>query len=226
MRDPYIPRSVKFREDIVSEMSKMTQVGLTVAGALLLPWLVCAQAAGADAAAPKKDAKRATPAAFFGVGAKEPGQDAPQRETLISADKIDFDNKEGVILFDSNVLIDDAQFIMRSDRLMVFLEGTNDVSQILAIGNVNITNELRYATCDKAVYTKKDAQIVMTADIGKEVNLVTQGDTAGTVKGASVVIWLDDERVQVLSREGENRQPGVTIPSLGTLNRATGGEKK
>ena len=228
MRDPYFPHSVKFREAVVRKMTKMTQVGLAVAGALLVPWLLCAQAAEDGAAAPKQEAKKKMPGNFFGVDMKDAGKDAPQRDTVITADTIDFDKKEGVILFDTNVLIDDAQFIMRADRLMLFLENENadDVNQILAIGNVSITNESRYATCDKAVYTKKDAQIVMTADVGKDVNLVTQGDTAGTVKGARVVIWLDDERVQVLAREGETKQPGVTIPALGTLNRATGGEKK
>ena len=210
----------------MKKMNKMMQVGLAVTGALLLPWLVYAQAAADAVAAPKQEAKKKTPASFFGMDTKDSGKDAPQRETVITADKIDFDNKEGIILFDENVLIDDAQFIMRSDRLMVFMEGTNDVSQILAIGNVNITNELRHATCDKAVYTRKDAQIVMSADGDKDVHLETQGDSAGTVKGARVVIWLDDERVQVLSREGAAQQPKVTIPSLGSLNRATGGEKK
>ena len=202
------------------KMIRMMQVGLVAVGMSLLPWPVCAQA---DDAA-KQEAKKKSPASFF---AKDAGTDAPQRETVITADKIDFDNKEGVILFDENVLIDDAQFIMRSDRLMVFMESTNDVSQIMAVGNVSITNELRHATCDKAVYTKKDAQIVMSADVGRDVYLVTQGDTAGTVKGARVVIWLDDERVQVLPRvDGTGGQQRVTIPALGTLNRGAGGDGK
>jgi len=200
----------------------MVQVGLVVAGAWLSPWGACAQEADAQA-----EAKKKTPLNFFGAAAKADDKDAPQRETDIKADKIDFDNKEGIILFDGNVLIDDAQFTMRSDRLFIFLEegeGTNDVGQIMAIGNVDIKNDLRHATCDKAVYTKKDAQIVMTADGDKDVFLVTQGDTAGTVKGARVVIWLDDERVQVMSREGGDRRPGVTLPALGTLK--TGADKK
>jgi len=207
----------------------LMQVGLTAAGTVLLPLLVCAQAT--DAVAPqaevKVEAKKKTPTSFFGVDTKAGDKDAPERETIITADKIDFDNKEGIILFDENVLIDDAQFFMRSERLIVFMEGTNDVSQIMAIGNVNITNELRHATCAKAVYTKKDAQIVMLADENDKdsvVRMVTQGDTAGTVTGYKVTIWLDDEKVLVEHRKGE--QAKVTLPSLSTLNRGTGGDKK
>ena len=39
---------------------------------------------------------------------------------------MDFDRKEGVILFDRNVYVDDEQYQMHADRLFVFLE-TNSV---------------------------------------------------------------------------------------------------
>lgn len=140
---------------------------------------------------------------------------APQRETVITSDKIDFDNREGVILFDDHVLVDDPQFSMRSDRLLVFLEGTNDVSQVMAIGNVTFSNEMRSATCAKAVYTRKDGQVVMTGD----VRMKTEGETTGEVRGKKVVIWVDDERVEVL--DGAS----VTLPP-GTFKKAADKEKK
>ena len=211
----------------MSKKSKMMQVGLAAAS-VLLPWLVHAQAA--DAAAPQAEVKveaKAKVPGLFGMGAKAGDKDAPERDTVIKADTIDFDNKEEVILLDGNVLIDDAQFLLRADRMIIFMESTNDVSQIIARGNVEITSELRQATCNKAVYTKKTAQIVMLADDEDDnsvVRMVTQGDTAGTVTGYKVTIWLDDEKVVVENRKG--RQAEVTIPSLGTLNRPGGGEKK
>ena len=140
---------------------------------------------------------------------------APQRETVITSDKIDFDNREGVILFDDNVLVDDPQFSMRSDRLLVFMEGTNDVSQVMAIGNVTFSNEMRSATCSKAVFTKKDGQVVMTGD----VRMKNEGETAGEVSGEKVVIWVDDERVEVL------KGAKITLPP-GTFKKAADKEKK
>lgn len=183
--------------------------------------LLLAQGAAAEEAAPKAEAKKRVPANFFGVDMKPADADAPPREAVITADKIDFDSKEGIILFDGNVLVDDAQFTMRADRLMVLLEGANEASQIIAVGSVVITNEMRHAVCYKAVYTKKNAQILMLADEEKEdspVRMVTNGDTAGAVTGFRVVIWLDREIVEVTSSKGG--QAKVVIPSLGTLNRA------
>jgi len=116
-----------------------------------------------------------------------------KRKATITADKIEFDNKEGVILFDKNVLVDDEQFIMRSDRLIVFMAGTNDVDQIMAIGHVSLTNENRSAKCDKAVYTRKDSQIVLTGNAVLEQG----GDKAGAVSGPQIAIWLDDEKIEV-----------------------------
>lgn len=129
------------------------------------------------------------------------------RESVITSDRIEFDNKEGVILFDSNVHVDDARFDLRSDRLLLFLDGTDtnktqDVQQILAIGHVVITNETRSASCNRAVYTRKDGQIVMTGDAKLD-----GGPDSGVVTGRRIVFWLDDERLEVT--EGSR----VTIPA-------------
>jgi lipopolysaccharide transport protein LptA len=132
----------------------------------------------------------------------------PARESVITAEKIEFDNKEGVILFDENVLVDDVQFLMRSDRLLVFMQGTNEVQQIMAVGRVNITNQTRVASCDKAVYTKKDGQIVMSGN----ARLMRQGDGGGEVTGTRITFWLDDERMEV--------SPGRVVLPPGTFNKA------
>lgn len=133
------------------------------------------------------------------------------RDSVITADKIEFDNKEGVILFDQNVLVDDEQFILRSNRLLVFLQGTNDVNQIMALGSVVITNENRSASCDKAVYTKKDGQIVMTGS----AKLRNGGSKGGEVQGEQITFWLNDERMQI------SKGSRVVLPA-GTFKRAEG----
>lgn len=154
---------------------------------LMLSALIAITVSAAD----KKGGKKEAPAA-----------EVVKSESAITADKIEFDNKEGVILFDHNVLVKDPQFVMRSDRLIVFMEGTNDVDQIMAIGNVSLTNENRSAKCDKAVYTRKDGQIVMSGD----VVLKQAGEKAGTVSGEKMAIWLNEERMEIL--EGGK----VTLP--------------
>jgi lipopolysaccharide transport protein LptA len=178
---------------------------LSLLGGAAAVWADAAQAPAAAAG------ERASERAQSGEKQKTKALAEPQRESVITASKIEFDNKEGVILFDENVLVDDAQFQMRADRLLVFMEGTNDVQQLMAVGRVSITNESRSASCDKAVYTKKDAQIVMTGN----ARLTQGGNQAGEVTGNRITIWLDDERIEVL--------PGRVVLPPGTLNK---GERK
>lgn len=162
--------------------------------------------AQAQTNAPAADAKQEKPAAKAKVAKAKKAP--PGREAVITAEKIEFDNKEGVILFDEHVLVDDEQFVMRSDRLLVFMEGTNDVQQIMAIGTVSITNQNRSASCEKAVYTKKSGQIVMTGN----ARLMRQGDQGGEVTGNRITFWLDDERMEV--------SPGRVVLPPGTFNKA------
>lgn len=130
------------------------------------------------------------------------------RQSIITADKIEYDNKEGVILFDRNVKVDDARFLMKSDRLLLFMDGTNDsqeVQQIMAVGNVSISNDTRSAKCDRAVYTRKEGQIVMTGN----ASLSSGGERSGTVIGNRIVFWLDDERMEVFEGSRVILPPGM-----------------
>jgi len=178
---------------------RFVKAGVAAACALLAG-LACAQAAGEKPAGDGGDKPAVTvkkkPTDLFGMNVKKPADaDVPTRPTVITADQIDLDHKEGFILFDRNVLVDDAQFVMRADQLIVFTEGTNDVKQLMAKGNVSITNELQKAsaTCDQAVYDKKENHMVMTAEGDRVVRVVMEGDSKNTVEGAQVLAWIDDE---------------------------------
>jgi hypothetical protein len=59
------------------------------------------------------------------------GKELTGRDAIITADRMDYDRKIGVILFDRNVYIDDEQYQMHADRLFVFLE-TNAVENASA----------------------------------------------------------------------------------------------
>lgn len=182
---------------------KKTFLFIAVAAGLVAGGTVMGQQTNAvpQPAAPVTGAKPEKPA-------KEQKAVEPARESIITSSRIEFDNKEGVILFDENVLVDDAQFVMRSDRLLVFMQGTNDVQQVMAVGRVSITNQNRFASCDKAVYTKKDGQIVMSGN----ARMLRQGDQGGEVLGDRITFWLDDERMEV--------SPGRVILPPGTFNKA------
>lgn len=111
-------------------------------------------------------------------------------ETVITSSRLEYDYKESVVLFEENVKVNDPQFTMSADRVLVFLEGTNDVRQVRALGNVVLTSDNRTARCNQAVYTKADGKIVMTG----EVMLQRAKDQ---LWGKEAVIWVNDQRMQI-----------------------------
>lgn len=126
-------------------------------------------------------------------------KDAPApRSVKITSERTDYDRKEGVIMFDRNVCVDDVEYKMHANQLYVFLDGTNDLKRIVAIGNVAITNETRVGTCAKAAYTKSTAKIVMYGD-GASVmaRLEDNGKNRSSVEGRKITFWIDSEQVEV-----------------------------
>ena len=126
-------------------------------------------------------------------------KDAPApRSVKITSERTDYDRKEGVIMFDRNVCVDDVEYKMHANQLYVFHDGTNDLKRIVAIGNVAITNETRVGTCAKAAYTKSTSKIVMYGD-GASVmaRLEDNGKNRSSVEGRKITFWIDSEQVEV-----------------------------
>lgn len=129
----------------------------------------------------------------------------PARDAIITADRTDYDRKEGVVLFDRNVYVDDAQYQMHADRLFLFLDGTNDLKRLVAIGHVAITNEDKRAYCARATFNKKLGRVVMYSSDEITAQLHEEGKKGSDVKGEKITFWLDSEQVEV-----EN--PVITMP--------------
>ena len=146
----------------------------------------------ASAPEKKQDKKHEKKQKKAGKAAERTGRDA-----IITSERTDYDRKEGVILFDRNVYVDDEQYQMHADRLFVFLDGTNDLKRIVAIGNVSITNEERTASCSRAVFTKAASKIVMYGDDSTYAKLQDPSQSGGMVEGKIITFWLDAEQVEV-----------------------------
>ena len=126
-------------------------------------------------------------------------KDAPApRSVKITSERTDYDRKEGVIMFDRNVCVDDVEYKMHANQLYVFLDGTNDLKRIVAIGNVAITNETRVGTCAKAAYTKSTSKIVMSGDGASGMaRPEDNGKNRSSVEGRKITFWIDSEQVEV-----------------------------
>ena len=120
------------------------------------------------------------------------------RSVKITSERTDYDRREGVIMFDKDVFVDDAEYKMHSDQLYVFLDGTNELKRIVAIGNVSITNETRVGSCAKAAYTKSVGKVVMYGDTnGVRAKLADYGKRKSEVEGRKTTFWIDSEQVEV-----------------------------
>jgi len=108
----------------------------------------------------------------------------------ITSERIEYDYKELVIAFDEHVRVVDPQYTMTCDRMLVFLEGTNQIKRIIAVGNVDATQPDRHATCDKAVYEHATGEIVMTGN-----PILTRG--ADRVVGTKITVYQNDQRMVV-----------------------------
>lgn len=130
------------------------------------------------------------------------------RPAIITAECTSYDRKEGVIFFDKNVFVDDEQYKMHADKIFVFLEGTNDLNRLVAIGNVAITNEEKSATCARATYQKKTGKIVMYGNETQKAVLKEDAKKGSSVVGERITFWLNSEQVEV---EGST----ITMPNGG-----------
>lgn len=116
----------------------------------------------------------------------------------ITSVRCDFDRDEGVVMFDKNVYIDYDGYQMASDRLFVFLSGTNELSRVVAIGSVSVTNGARIGTCSMATYNKRAGRIEMFG--GATDKTAVLRDTrpgGGSVEGTKITFWTETEEVEI-----------------------------
>ncbi len=124
--------------------------------------------------------------------AKPSKSSGKRQETVITSTRLEYDYAESAIRFDENVRVEDAEYTLTADRVLVMLDGTNDVRQIRALGHVVLINGNRSARCPEAVYTKKTGQIVMSGPTDTSVQLTNNDDK---IWGRKITIWLNDQRM-------------------------------
>ena len=129
------------------------------------------------------------------IWAAESGKPAKRKsqKTDITSNRMEYDYAESTIVFEENVRVVDEEYTLTADRIIVFLDGTNDVRQIRAIGHVVIVNGERSGRCPEAVYTKKSGEIVMSGPNDTAVQLTNKDDK---IWGRKITIWLDSQRME------------------------------
>ncbi len=123
--------------------------------------------------------------------------------TVITSDKLEFDYKEFIALFDGHVVVTDPEFTLKADKMLVFFENTNEVKRVDAVGNVFLKSGDMTAVCGKATYTSKNGQVLIQNDDP----VVTKGENR--ITGEKMSIWLKEQRVVVETGVRLEAKPGT-----------------
>ena len=144
----------------------------------------------------------------FGFDLRESSQ--PIR---IKSDGLEWDYKGHVVTFRGNVIANQEDVTLYSDRMVIYYdETTSEVTQIVAEGGVRIVQLDRRATGEKAVFHNAETKIVLT---GRPV--VRQGKNVMIGEKITILIdrnWVEVERADVTISPQEVKE-GSRLPSQG-----------
>ena len=145
------------------------------------------------------------------------------RPAKITAARTLYDRKEGFAYFEGGVCVDDEEYQMHADKVYVFLEGTNELKRIVALGNVAMTNGMRRAYAAKASYYRRNSMVVLDSAGGApaEVRDESKGE-AQSVRGTKIKFWTDSEQVEVVDADISAPVKGGVKGGLGGLKEALG----
>lgn len=120
---------------------------------------------------------------------------------MIASDRCDFDRNEGVVYFEGAVRVDyHPGYVMNADNIYAFFEGTNRLDRIVAVGNVSVTNDNRYGSCDRAIFRRASSEIEMYCASDKELAMLVDPGSS-MVRGRRIKFWVTNEQVEVVGSE-------------------------
>ena len=120
-----------------------------------------------------------------------------KRDAEVSAERTDYDRKDGVVLFEGAVSVSDSEYTLGADRLYAFLDGTNSLKRIVADGSVTVTNGTRSGSCPRAAYVKSLGRVTMYGSPDSPAKLVDGGHRRNEIEGRTISFWLDSEQIEV-----------------------------
>jgi lipopolysaccharide transport protein LptA len=143
------------------------------------------------------------------MGAAEPEvQPKEKTKTTIQSDYGDFDYKAKKGIFEGNVVVNDAEIKLKSEKMIVYLgEKDNGVNKVEAMGTVEIVHQGKTAYADNAVYNKDTGVILLTPKPGGERPRI-KDERGNIVRGNEIVINRNDNTMKAVGRVELEYTPG------------------
>ena len=137
--------------------------------------------------------------------------------TRVSAANTYYDRKEGFAYFNGNVAVEDPQYQLHADRAFVYMNETNSLTRVVAIGHVAMTNETKRAYGAKASYHRDTGMVVLYSDDGTSAEVRDETpDGPQVVRGRKIKFWTGSRQVEVLEAE-------ISAPSGGAAQESVKG---
>ncbi len=112
----------------------------------------------------------------------------PEVATVITSERLTFDQSEQYALFEENVIVRDPGLRMRADRLTVFFDDANQAERIEAIGRVIIQQEETTAWAGKATYDVVSGKILL-----EDQPRIRRG--RDVLEGDTITFWRDTNKM-------------------------------
>ncbi len=111
-----------------------------------------------------------------------------EEPTVITSEKLTFDQAEGYALFEENVVVKDARMTLTADRLRVMFDKEGKAETIEATGNVHIVQPERESRSGVALYEVASGRIVLSDE-----PRITQG--LHSITAERITIWRNQSRM-------------------------------
>jgi lipopolysaccharide export system protein LptA len=194
-------------------MRRLVLAALGLSLALATVGAADAQSRHRPAAAPADPAKASAPtaktqssASSAPDAAKAPRGANPDQPVNVDADKLESDQKQGLVIFTGNVIAQQNGSTQYADRMEVYLDSaSNRVLRTVSTGSVKIiTRDCRTGTAQRAEYYDAEQRVVLIGDarVWQDENVVT---------GDRITIYLAEDR-SVVEGGPQGRVKGVFYP--------------
>lgn len=131
-----------------------------------------------------------------------------------------YDRKEGYACFSGHVFVNDDKYQLHADRAFVFMDGTNELRRIVALGHVAMTNGTKRAYGAKASYYRGPGLVVLSAGDGAMAEVRDESPKGPqVVRGKKIKFWVDSEQVEVVEAELSAPSSGGVDGMKGLLGR-------
>lgn len=128
----------------------------------------------------------------------------PDQPLEITSQQLEVFQQEQKSIFSGDVVAQQGEMTLYTDRLTVIFDGQNDVSRIEAAGRVRIEEPLRNARGDHAVFDRDADTLVLSGNAE-----VVQGENR--ITGDEITLFIGQNRSIVRSKES-GRVRAVILP--------------